>query len=103
MKKLTLDLNALHVESFETVPARERAGGTVEGHGLTISECLPYDDDQMTRGDSCLHTRCGASCDGNCPTNDPYRICGSNYCTMFDPSCQGTCEGRATCAPQICI
>ncbi|HYH83139.1 MAG TPA: hypothetical protein VEX86_25310 [Longimicrobium sp.] len=101
MKKLTLNLDALQVESFEPSPARKRSVGTVKAHEYTFGDCLTYPDDQITRGDSCLHTRCGVSCDGACPSDDPYRLCGS--ATEYDPSCQGTCEGRPTCAVPVCV
>ena len=35
MKKLTLDLDSLAVDSFEALPLVTQARGTVEGHVLT--------------------------------------------------------------------
>lgn len=50
MKKLSLDLDQLSVESFDTAPDAERMRGTVEGNGsYTVA---PYP--------SCVNT-CGAS------------------------------------------
>jgi hypothetical protein len=73
MKKLTLNVDHLRVESFEPVAGRAEKRGTVRGM-----------DQEYTAEETCRYT-CDASC----------RTC-------YDPSCAGTCRG-ATCAYGICI
>ena len=49
MRKISLDVNALKVETFETADDQPQARGTVEGHAPT----------QLI---SCPQTQCGAGC-----------------------------------------
>jgi hypothetical protein len=48
MRKISLDVNALRVESFDTVSDEPKARGTVEGNGYS----------QFT----CPQTQCGEEC-----------------------------------------
>jgi hypothetical protein len=79
MKKITLDIDALAVDSFELGPGRP-ALGTVDAN------ILPTD----------LNTRractCAPSCDGTCAVS-----CNGTCGATCDASCQGTCQ---TCAGQ---
>ncbi|HEX5724762.1 MAG TPA: hypothetical protein VFX98_04810 [Longimicrobiaceae bacterium] len=59
MRKLTLDIETLNVQSFETTAAAENGEGTVFGH-------------EPTRGH---HTRCASAFDA-CPTG----FCATNGC-----------------------
>lgn len=79
MKKLTLNLNALQVQSFET--ARERAGGgTVRGHDWgyqeTINYCGPTELDLFGCGRT-LATGC-LTCPQNCTAENV--TCRSEQC-----------------------
>ena len=69
MKKLTLALKALSVESFQTVPGEGRGAGTVQAHGNTHA------------WDSC---GCSAAYDTPC-------------CTAADPTCDPSCDPCDTC------
>jgi len=54
-KKLSLDLDALSVESFDTTVAEGGGRGTVRGHGLIDPEPTPpVYADECTCNDSCL-------------------------------------------------
>ena len=63
MPKLTLVLDALRVESFETSPADARRGGTVHAHGwadqepvktqVSVQGYASCDPDVFTCGDTC--------------------------------------------------
>ncbi|HEU4456739.1 MAG TPA: hypothetical protein VFR81_26965 [Longimicrobium sp.] len=61
MKKLTLDLNALAVESFDAAPAVE-ARGTVLGRETRIGDCV---DGGPTEAPSCAY------CDSDYYSCDP--------------------------------
>ena len=89
MKKLTLDLDGLVVESFA---AGNGAGlrGTVKGHDDITQNC----------GDT-QYCTLGSSCDGSCYASCGDPDCGSYYCTG-DLSCAATqCDETCgnSCAP----
>ena len=63
MSKLRLDLDALRVESFETVAGAAAERGTVRAH-----------DDSLDPGGPSRGATCGLTCPASCP-----------------PSCPGTC------------
>jgi hypothetical protein len=97
MKKLSLDLDQLTVESFDT-STEKRPAGTVRAHGYTDTSCdqiicdcgpthLTCDTycEQATCGDSCGQDTCGDSCVNICPPT--YR--GEHSCAP--PSCFYTC------------
>lgn len=91
MKKLTLNVDDLRVESFITSPAMQRHGGTVRAYGYTGPEdCLTrtFPQPEYTVRD-CTHemTRCNATCAGDtCPGSTEW---GANSCD--DMSCAGMC------------
>ena len=99
MKKLTLDLDRLAVESFGTSEGHG-ADGTVFGAGHSETTCDQIACDCATNGFECRTratecdcgtlqlTFCYESCLGTCPT------CGS--------SCEGTCGGAETCDDTVC-
>jgi hypothetical protein len=78
MKKLTLALEALSVESFQTVPGAGRGAGTVQAHDKTLA------------WDTC---GCSAAYDTPC--------CSAAYdtpcCTAADPTCDPSCNPCDTC------
>jgi hypothetical protein len=86
MKKLTLNLDELRVESFETSPTLQNQRGTIDAYSETINgdtedwRCfrLPGASQGMT---------CMATCQATCET------CGF--------SCGGTC-GQGTCYGDSC-
>ena len=90
MKKLSLEIEALAVESFDTTAAASGRPGTVRGHDDSLigggddpMPTPPVEVDACTCNDSCL-----------CPTNAYY--CATAPATMV--SCQYThnvsCEYR---------
>lgn len=85
MKKLSLDLGALRVESFET-DTEPGARGTVHGHTWPNWPCV--------------HTDWGPTCP---PTGDPscYETAcvGADGCGGSGGSPTSTCRGNETCAP----
>ena len=104
MKKLSLHLDDLTVESFDTsAPAPAR--GTVQGHDHSdpsncdnsgFCSCNGYPCDtytcRCTDPDTCAYS-CGQSCPNTCDS-----------CQNTCVSCMATCEGYAGCTyPQICI
>lgn len=105
MKKLSLDLDQLAVESFDTSEAR-RSMGTVRGHGLTDTTCMQMICDCPTgSGDTCEAQYCSGdtcdtcydSCNGGCGTVSPTQ--GSQH-TCVRPSCYNSCPG--TCGALTC-
>jgi len=91
MKKLSLDLDQLAVDSFETVGDAARRAGTVRGHGFTDTTCAQRICDCPTgSGDTC-DDMCNT---GDCPTADFG--CGSGFHTCQQPSCFYSCP--STCA-----
>lgn len=86
MKKLSLDLDNLQVESFAT-DAADGVKATVQGHMIIVSGngCSAFY--------SCQATVCAASCDGPCGgsghatcghysqcNGDSVDLCWSDYC-----------------------
>ena len=99
MKKLTLHLEDLRIDSFSTTPA-ERAKGTVFGEQCTCPTactCPGCPTCDATCDGSCGGT-CDFSCGGTC--GDTCDVsCGGGY------SCDYTCQGFATFGGprQMCI
>jgi hypothetical protein len=89
MRKLSLNLEALTVESFET-DGSGAVRGTVQGHYGTWKESAPL---------SCDYG-CNTQQDGTCPSSAPScdascdGTCEGHTC---DASCNGTCPGQFTC------
>lgn len=87
MKKLSLDLNALAVESFDTTTLGAGARGTVRGNADTVPAA----------GEEAILSCCPSQCASACPTQ--CATCGG-------PSCEATCKTCLTCTgvtdPCIC-
>jgi hypothetical protein len=91
MKKLSLDLDQLAVDSFDTVGDAAHRAGTVRGHGFTDTTCAQRVCDCPTGS--------GDTCDDACNTEDcPTAAfgCGSGFHTCVQPSCFYSCP--STCA-----
>ena len=103
MKKIRLDLDALHVDSFDTAPT-VRAAGTVRGHGgdgaSYPNACDPPSDSVDPAFDTCGYGTCAGStcwqsCNGSCNCN-PTGGCGTysagyTLC-LKDASCVDQCD-----------
>lgn len=100
MKKLSLNLDALSVETFETADV-DLGRGTVHGHGPTwhyngctaAQPCNPtsspdYTEDYTCDDYSCWNS-CQQSCNGTC-----YDSC--NCDTMWN-TCAETCQVTVPC------
>ena len=83
MKKLTLDLNALQVQSFETAAERAAEIGTVHGFakktGIDDTNCSAVDACASGRG--CTQIDCETYDPALCPTVDPAT------CESADDAC----------------
>lgn len=84
MRKLTLALDALRVESFATAGARSSGEGTVHGRSMVTNEptCQSADPAYCTGYGTCYATCQG--CGGSSGT------CGAS-CASCDPSCVFSC------------
>ena len=86
--KLVLNLDALRVDSFDTLPASVRGRGTVNGHAATQQTC---------------HASCDpcATCDTSC-AGGPLCDCLPSGCVSCQTSCAGgplcDCAPTPTCA-----
>lgn len=108
MRKLTLDLDSLVVQSFETTTQDGAARGTVLGRA--VAGVLPRD----TYPNGCPSPLCVdtplASCDGSCG-NSCYDSCNASCASCnysCDASCGGTCAETcaASCSPScgpLCV
>ena len=76
MKKLTLELAELKVESFETFVSERDASGTVRANG----SCVTWSETGT----------CGMQPDSNVMKNGPYAATYIN-CTKFDCTNNGAC------------
>jgi hypothetical protein len=100
MKKLSLNVEELSVQSFETQDAPVQRG-TVQGRGLTDSpdEC---ETDLVSCGGSCWNTNCGEwTCHIGCTQGATCgNTCGCGTvritCEFTSPNPEGTCCGQ-TC------
>jgi hypothetical protein len=107
VRKLTLNLESLAVQSFETTPEDDGGRGTVLGRG---GVAVPRD----TYPNGCPSPLCMdtplASCDGSCG-NSCYDSCNGSCASCIyscDASCGGTCAETcpASCAPScgpLCV
>lgn len=98
MRKLTLNLDQLAVDSFNTV-AERRSEGTVFGEQCTCytnCTCPGCPTCDVSCDGTCGDT-CGDSCGGSCGDSCYHHSC--NYCpTHQDPTCgYGTCAGAQQC------
>jgi hypothetical protein len=83
MKKLTLGLDDLQVESFETTPEPTSIRGTVaaaERIGVATDDTLKPDCD-VSGSPSCGYTSCG---DETCGTCDDASWCGNSCVLVCD-------------------
>lgn len=91
MRKLTLDLNALAVQSFATDAAARAGFGTVQGRqkgstGPQDSECSAIDPCPSARGCS-ENDECHRTKDSNCPSAVPCDTChGCSHLIPCDPT-----------------
>ncbi|HEU0012332.1 MAG TPA: hypothetical protein VFQ45_01540 [Longimicrobium sp.] len=92
--KLRLDLDQLHVESFDTHPGEAQRRGTVHGHQQYCYYCCCY---PCCCGGGTAHTACGqytcaASCNGTCDASC-NGTCDASCNGTCVASCNGTCNG----------
>lgn len=97
MKKISLNLESLRVESFETTSRAADERGTVRGNALSETTCQQVICDCQTNGYECdtndcetAAATCGDSCTFHCSQTCPVNTCAY--------SCEGTC-GCPTWAP----
>ena len=100
MKKLTLDLEQLAVESFDTGAGRR--SGTIRGHsGVSDTTCIQIICDCPTgSGDTC-----DAACTGETSVETGCHQPTVNDHTCQRPSCYNSCPGTCgeiTCSPLEC-
>ncbi|HEU4881023.1 MAG TPA: pinensin family lanthipeptide [Longimicrobium sp.] len=99
--KLTLKLDDLSVDSFETT-IKQKARGTVFGEQCT---CWTYCGQNTCPGcptcDASCNGTCVASCNGtcNCPSGNATCAYSCNYtdCDCLPPTCQQTNCGMDVC------
>jgi hypothetical protein len=90
MRKLTLDPDALDVQSFDPLPQAALQRGTVHGHGTDQPDCTNIGTQCPTwcdAADTCRFTDLGNTCVATCGTcafSDPAQTCGA---TCNDPAC----------------
>lgn len=75
MKKLSLSLENLRVDSFDTTPADAKPRGTIFG-------------EQCTCPSNCTCPGC-PTCDATCPNTCPY-TCDDNTCITCVETCANT-------------
>ena len=99
MRKLTLKLDDLRIDSFQTTPG-ERGKGTVFGEQCTCwtnCTCPGCPTCDASCNGTCGGT-CDASCNGTCGDScgcDP----GTGDCTWFGYTCDNSCQGGWSCDP----
>jgi hypothetical protein len=87
MHKLSLDLDQLAVESFDTVGESGKRAGTVRGYDLTQTTCGQFICDCPTgSGESCRPEFCDTA---GCESDD----CSGLGHTCVQPSCFNSCPG----------
>lgn len=100
MKKLTLDLDALAVQAFDTTPGTRGGAGTVVARiGQTdgrdcLSDYLPCATDDCTV--SCGGT-CDYSCNGTCAAS-----CNGTCAVSCNGSCAASCGGTCNLSCNTC-
>jgi hypothetical protein len=90
MKKLTLDVDTLQVQSFATAADKNAEIGTVHG----FVKKTGFDDTNCSAIDACASA---LGCTFNC-TADP-RECGKTYDPNQCPSIIDACPTRIDCTP----
>jgi hypothetical protein len=98
MKKLSLHLDHLHVETFELLPAAGRRAGTVLGRGETDQgETGPTCGDQQTcfpptcLGMQTCNQTCPQTCLNSCDGNTCNQTC-LDSCAALCVTCAETCQ-----------
>jgi hypothetical protein len=97
MKKVRLELDALSVESFDTVARDGAADGTVFGQATYQAYCsYGYTCPETECADDCgtYATDCGscATCEGTCAATCDDPSCCPTQCGTCDPYCCCTCS-----------
>lgn len=101
MRKLTLDVDSLVVQSFQTTTP-DGGRGTVLGQGVVGPQRTPDCQSPLcilTEGYSCEGT-CGDSCQETCYNS--CQSCNSCIATCYQ-SCGGTCEASCGGTCPFCI
>jgi hypothetical protein len=101
--KLTLKLEDLSVESFDTT-VKQKARGTVFGEQCTCyTNCTCpgcptcYASCNGTCGGTCGENTCAASCNGTCGAATCDYSCNYTDCDCLPPTCQQTNCGMEVC------
>ena len=90
MKKISLQLDSLLVESFETTSGLAGSRGTVRGH-VSETTCHQRLCDCETNGMECETDGCNDTLAATCPASCTFfcsQTCPVNTCAY---SCEGTC------------
>jgi len=99
MKKLALNLDELHVESFGTSSGEPDDRGTIQGRVMgvgTENTCEP----QVTCNSTC-HT-CEESCVGTCYDYTCNYTCGGvSECVTWGYTCSPTCAHTCYCTKVV--
>lgn len=91
MRKITLDLDALSVESFDTTRSATPKRGTVHGHSITAGRTCFCPQTQI-----CLETYDMPTC--------VVTACNDVTCTCPAPTDYGeTCNVGDSCGPTQCV
>jgi hypothetical protein len=103
--KLTLSLEDLSVDSFDTT-GTQKARGTVFGEQCTCyTQCTCpgcptcYASCNGTCGGTCGENTCAASCNGTCGTPTADYSCNYTDCGCPPPTCQQSNCGMDLCCP----
>jgi hypothetical protein len=96
MSKLTLELDALQVESFATTAAEQRRGTVAAHAGTDYTVCWGLCGSE-TDGSFCGGGDFTAICDTE------YTNCGDRTCAETCNSCNASCAGIATYCQDTCI
>ena len=107
MKKLTLNVDDLRVESFSSLPAELSSEATVQGHAM--SRFKDYCSDNSVCVCHSAEFTC-LSCNGTCDVFENTACNGSCDYTPCVGSCNGscfgtcdaTCDNTCTCDPWAC-
>lgn len=96
MKKLALNLEELHVESFATSPGERDDRGTIQGRVMgagTENTCQA----QITCDPTCWNT-CPDTCGGTCMDLTCQFTCGgATDCATHGYTCGDTCDDTCYC------
>lgn len=98
MKKLTLDLDTLRVETFETAGTGGDGRGTVQGNGVSDTTCNERLCGCPTNGLDCGSrvTDCGCV-SFTCLTACNQGSCQETCMYSCGPTCGYSCEGTCGC------